>query len=344
MQVILIEKYGGPEVLKEAQLPIPKPGRDEVRVKIRSIGFNPVDTKMRSGVYPLKLPQVLGADFSGVIDAIGDRVDSFDEGDEVYGMACSQASNGTYAEFICLPHEFIAKKPRNLTHEAAAAVPVTYLTAFQALIGTGALQKNRPLFIAGGSGGVGSAAISLIKAYGGGPIYTMAGSDKSARHLMERFSIPADRIMRYKDLSYEEMVNYFPDRFYFTLDFVGGKAKELCVALADFNGHVASILPEDESFPLKTWGRKSNPFWEKSLSLHLIYSYAASRGNRENWKLYTSQLAHLTSLFESDELAPPCVEEMRGFSAKNVQEAHRHLEGKHTQGKLVMTGFGSKSR
>ncbi|NGX37788.1 MAG: hypothetical protein K1000chlam2_00950, partial [Chlamydiae bacterium] len=134
----------------------------------------------------------------------------------------------------------------------------------------------------------------------------------------------------------------FKMRFYFTLDFVGGKAKELCVALTDINGHIATILPEEDSFPLKTWGRENNPFWEKSLSLHLIYSYAASQGEQRNWKMYGSQLAHLALLFEKEEIPPPCIETIGGFSAENVQEVHRRLESKHTRGKLVMTVFGSK--
>ena len=253
MKAISIDQFGGLEVLKEKDVPIPKPGRSEVRVKIKAVGFNPVDVKRRLGVYPTKFPKILGTDFSGVVDAVGDVAHSYSVGDEVFGLAEGPASNGSYAEFVCVPQQFIAKKPKNLSFEQTAAIPIAYLTAFQALIGCNAFQQGRPLFIAGGSGGVGTAAISLAKAYQSGPIFSMAGSDESLSYLTKQLALPRDQILGYKGLEVNEMAEKLVsmnrgERFYFALDFVGEKIKELCFQVAEFNGHVSTILPEDESF------------------------------------------------------------------------------------------------
>ncbi len=128
MKTVAIDQFGGPEVFAEKDLPVPKPSRPEVRVKIVTAGFNPVDAKIRSGVYGGDLSPVLGIDFSGIIDAVGDPKGEFQVGDEVFGMAFGPSSNGSYAEYTCVPAEFIAKKPKNLSFEQAAAVPIAYLT------------------------------------------------------------------------------------------------------------------------------------------------------------------------------------------------------------------------
>lgn len=338
MKAIGINQFGGPENLTELTLPYPKPSRQEVRVKIKAIGFNPVDAKMRAGVYEGALPKVLGVDFSGVIDAVGEPGHEFSVGDKVYGIAPS----GSYAESVCLSTQLIAKMPSNLSFEEAAAVPVVYLTAFQAMIGTGALQQNRPLFIAGGSGGVGTAAIALARAYRAGPIFTMAGSKQSRDYLIEQMQIPASQILDYAGLSVQEMAGKLIEmngnnHFYFAMDFVGGKAKELCLLIAGVNGHVATILPEEKSFHVSTWGRKENIFWEKSLSLHFIFLFAALGADPKGWNFYRTQLSHLSALFEKGEIQPPKVKNVGLLSAETVQKAHRLLEDRHSMGKLVMS-------
>ena len=210
MQTVAIEQAGGPEVLVDKEMPLPKPGRNEVRIKVKAIGFNPVDYKIRSGEFgKSEYPLVMGIDCSGVIDAVGDKEHGLSVGDEVYAFCFFQGSNGSYAEYVCVPSQFVAKKPKNLSFEEAAAVPVTYLTAFQALIGSRALEQDRPIFIAGGSGGVGSAAIALAQCYKGGPIFTTAGSDESAQYLTSTFNIPEKQILRYKGMNFSEMENVF---------------------------------------------------------------------------------------------------------------------------------------
>lgn len=342
MRAIQIEAFGTVDQLKEVDLPIPKPWRGEIRVKIHYSGFNPVDAKMRSGVYNDPLPIVLGADFCGTVDAMGDLVRDFEVGQEVIGLAYKHSSNGTYADYLCLPAFFCAPKPAKISRAEAAAVPLTYLTAFQALIGKGALQKNRPLFLSGGSGGVGSAAIALAKVYDSGPIFNMAGGDESVSYLQKHLAVPQDRILRYRNLSIDQMAEKLiemnnKERFYFALDFVGGSAKELCIQILDCWGHLATTLPETEKSTIPVWGRTNNLIWAKSLSLHMTLVFSAiMNGTEASCHAYKAHLKHLVDLFDRENLIPPLITEVGAFSVETVKAAHNQLESGHTQGKLVM--------
>lgn len=335
MKTVAIDQIGGADVLVDKEMPLPKPSRHEVRIKIKAIGLNPVDYKIRSGKFGvLEYPHVLGCDCSGVIDAVGEEFHEFSVGDEVYAFAYFQGSNGTYAEYLTIPTQFVAKKPKNLTFEEAAAVPVAYLTAFQALIGTGALQENRPFFIAGGAGGVGSAAIALAQCYRGGPIFTTAGSDMSHDYLVSTFNIPSKQILRYRGLSLSEMAEKL-GKFYLTLDCVGKEMKKLCFALADFNGHIVSCVPEEIDIPI--WGRASSLF-QGSQSLHLVLLPAqAMQGTEKDWMVYKTRLGELAKQFESGKLQKPKIEVIGGLSAEDVRKGHLRLEEGHTLGKLILS-------
>ena len=303
---------------------------------------------MRIGLYPLEFPLILGVDFSGVVVNKGDLVRDFEAGDRVFGLVTGRGSNGSYAEYTCVPQQMIAKMPKHMSFEAAAVVPVAYMTAFKAVIGHGALQENRPLFIAGGSGGVGSAAIALAKAHHAGPIFTLAGSDGSAKYLEEQFGIPEKQIVRYQGLSIEETAKLLiqkngGERFYMALDFVGRKAKELCFEVVAPNGHIGTVLPEEEQFPIPVWGRGDGPMWQKSLSLHMVFLFAASLSeNPKDWMFYKSILTHLAKHFEAKQLPMPNFEEVGELSVETVRKAHLQLEEGHTKGKLVMSVSHSK--
>jgi len=343
MKTIAINQFGSAEVFEEQELPVPKVSRSEVRVQIKAASFNPVDTKLRRGMGVGDFPLVLGVDFSGVIDAVGEEFGEFSVGDEVCGFAYGPCSNGTYAEYVTLPTQFVAKKPKNLSFAESAAIPCTYLTAFQALIGTGVLQKDRPFFIGGGSGGVGSAAIALAKSFGAGPVFTTSGSDKSTQYLIDRFHLPSENIISYEGLNFEELVESIlarngKRRFYLAFDCVGGSVKRLCNALCDFNGHLVSIVPEAEEFEFSIWGRDEKSLFQRSVSLHMLnMTTRAVHGDKDAWMAYKVQLRNLIKLFEEKQMPAPMTEAIGSFSKETVQKAHWRLEQGHTQGKLVMT-------
>lgn len=343
MRVIYQKAPGDLDVLEEADFPKPKPARNEVLVEIRAIGLNPVDVKMRMGIFPSTYPLILGGDFSGVVAAKGDLVREFELGDCVYGLSIGKVSNGSYAEYTCIPQQMVCKMPKSLSFEEAAATPIAYMTAFQALVAHGAFQQDRPLFIAGASGGVGSAALSLAKVYRAGPIFTTAGSETSAEYLIKHFALEDRHIIRYQGLSIEQTAHQLiqqngGDLFYLALDFVGRKSKELCFQVAGFSGHVATILPEDAQFPVPIWGRGEGPMMKKSLSLHMVNLLAhAMSQDPKDWVFYPTLLEHLANLFDRENLQKPIVEKVGPLSLETVKEAHLRLEEGHTKGKLVMT-------
>lgn len=341
MNAIVIEKFGGRDVLVPREIPIPKPARHEVRIKIKAVGFNPVDCKIRKGHIFQELPRILGCECSGIVDAIGEKFHEFSPGDEVCAYAFGPF-NGTYAQQICLPASFVTKKPKTLSFEEAAAFPITYTTAFQALIATHALQNNRSLFLAGGGGGVGSAAIALIQNHGGGPIFTTAGSAQARDYLIDRFHIPKDNILLYKGLEPEKIKNRLvemngQDLFYLTFDAVGQMMKRVCLELCAPYGHMITITPELEPFPEKVWERGKSQTFAKSLSVHFINSGAVAMAKESYWTMYKVQLAHLVHLFDKKSLSPPYVQHVGSFSLETVKKAHALLEEGHTKGKLVMT-------
>lgn len=343
MKAIVQNEFGTAEVLQEKELPLPKLCRHEVRIKVKAMSFNPVDVKIRSGIFGGKFPLILGADCSGVIDAVGNEFGEFSVGDEVAAFVFGPCSNGAYAEYVCLPTQFVIKKPKNLTLEEAAAFPLTYLTAFQALIAPALFQQNRSLFIAGGGGGVGSAAIALAKCYKGGPIFTTAGSKESQKYLSDYFGLSKENILSYRELSLDQIKEKAialngGELFYLTFDCVGAGMKQLCFSLCDFYGFFVTLNPDDETFPIPIWGREEHSAFNRSISIHpLFVGCAALYGDEKSWNLYKVQLRQLVHLFEKESLIPPKVENVGPFSLETVKKAHRRLEEGTVQGKLVMT-------
>jgi NADPH:quinone reductase len=165
---------------------------------------------------------------------------------------------GAYTEYVCRHTSFVARKPRNLSFAQAAAVPAAGLTAYQCLERV-KLQPGEPLFVAGGSGGVGTMVIQLARHAGAGPIFTTAGSERSARYLMGALGIAREQILFHAGLSREQLEQRLRDQngghlFRVAIDCVGGAMTGLCCDIVDFEGHVISIVqgPRDASRRRKT--------------------------------------------------------------------------------------------
>ena len=343
MKAISISSFGDPSVFKSVDVPIPQPRQHEVRIRIKAVGFNPVDCKMREGVYPGHLPMILGVECSGVIDAIGEPYHEFSIGDPVMALIFGQASsNGAYAEYVCVPKAFVIKKPEELSFAQAATVPLAGLTAYRALIATSAIEEGKSAVILGATGGVGSFAIQLAKAYKAHPIFVTAGSEESAQYLIRHFQIPKEWILFYKGMSMQQTKERLLQMnqgklIYSVFDFVGGTTKELCFSIVDYSGHVASILPEGKDFQLNLWTRGESPAFQKNLSVHFIYVGAeATSGPKESWNNYQAQLKELASLIHSKDIHVVEPEITGKLSVEAVQEAHRRLETHKVKGKLAM--------
>ena len=169
MKAFTITKYGKKKELQLADVPAPILKDNEVLVKIHAAGLNLLDAKIKSGefklILPYKLPLILGHDVAGTITQVGKNVKQFRVGDEVYSRP-SDFSIGTFAEFIAIDQRDLSLKPKNLSMEEAASIPLVALTAWQALVEKANLQKGQKVFIQAGSGGVGTIAIQLAKHLG----------------------------------------------------------------------------------------------------------------------------------------------------------------------------------
>jgi NADPH:quinone reductase-like Zn-dependent oxidoreductase len=215
------------------------------------------------------------------------------------------------------------------------------LTAYQCLEHA-RLRPGEPLFISGGSGGVGATLIRLARHAGAGPIFTTSGSEASARYLVETLGVPHGRLLFYAGLSRERLAERLRAMnggrlFRVAIDCVGGAMTGLCCDIVDFDGDVISIVngPRDDSHPAEE--DDENRLFNRSAAFHFgMISALATYGPPEAWPVYGRQLAELAHLIESGILAPPSLVEVGDLSVETVRRAHELQEAGHIHGKLVM--------
>lgn len=203
MKAIICPKYGSPDVLQLREVPKPVPQEDEVLIRIYAASLNSRDLRMlRAKPFFMRLKpgglfrptnEILGADVAGQVEAVGCNVRQFMPGDEVFGFLPSATGRGTLAEFVCARENFITLKPANLSFEQAAAVPLAAMTALQGLRDKGSLQPGQKVLINGASGGVGTFAVQIAKAFG-----AEVTAVCSTRHLEIVRSLGVDRVIDYK--------------------------------------------------------------------------------------------------------------------------------------------------
>jgi NADPH2:quinone reductase len=343
MHAIILTAFGSADHFRLAKLPQPEPQPGEVRIRVHAAAFNPSDYQRRQGTASgSTLPLILGSDVAGVVDAIGAGVTAFAIGDEVYSYLLGGGkTGGAYAEYVCRLGDFVAHKPRNLSFAQAAAVVTGGLTAYQCLERV-RLQKGEPLFVAGGSGGVGTMVIQLARHAGVEPIFTSAGNERSARYLMDALGILHEHLLFYAGLSRHQLEERLRELngghlFRVAIDCVGGAMTGLCCDIVDFEGHVVSIVqgPRDASHPPEE--NDEDRLFNRSATFHsVMLSAQGTFGSSESWPMYRRQLTALTNLLEAGHLQPPAITEVGSLSVESVRHAHAMLERGHVQGKLVM--------
>jgi alcohol dehydrogenase len=227
MKSAQIKGYGDSEVLEiNPNAPsLNDPSESMVLVTVKSAGVNPSDWKLREGFFkemaPLRFPATLGMDFSGVIEKVGEGVSSstpdLKQGDEVYGQAGVMAGgSGAFAEMALANADKIAHKPKTLTHEQAAGLPLVGVSAWQALVEIMRLTKGKRILIHGGAGGIGSISIQLAKHLGAYVVTTVSTNDVQ----FVKEELGADEAIDYKTQTFE---NVLPHDFDAVFDTVGGE-------------------------------------------------------------------------------------------------------------------------
>jgi len=232
MKAVRIHEYGGPEVLRFEDAPMPEPKADRILVQVHAAGINPVDWKIREGLLGNDpLPQVMGSDFSGVIEACGPAVKQFHVGDSVFGTVADES--GSYAEYALTTAAQIAAKPGELDHVQAAALPIASMTAWQALFDKAELQPGQKVLIHAAAGGVGGFAVQFAHWKGAHVIGT--ASAESHDFLKQ---LGADEVIDYRATKFEERVRDVDVVF----DTVGGQTQERSWKVLKRGGILVSIV------------------------------------------------------------------------------------------------------
>jgi NADPH:quinone reductase-like Zn-dependent oxidoreductase len=256
MKSAQIKRYGGSEVVEISQStsgPDP-PSARKVLVTVKAAGVNPADWKVREGYFqqmtPLQFPSTLGMDFSGVIEKVGEGVYDFKQDDEVYGQASvMRGGSGAFAEMALANEDSIAHKPKTLSHEEAAGLPLVGVSAWQALVETIGLSGGQKILIHGGAGGIGNIAIQLAKHLRAFIATTVSTNDKEFVK-----ELGANEIIDYKTQTFEDLLPHDYDAVF---DTVGGETYTRSFSVLKKGGIIVSMLEQPNQELMNRFGVKA---------------------------------------------------------------------------------------
>ncbi|MFJ1734253.1 NADP-dependent oxidoreductase [Streptomyces sp. NPDC088254] len=306
MKGITYNRYGGPEVLEYGEVRDPKVGPDSVLVKVRAAAVNPVDWKCREGyldaVLDAVFPVIPGWDVAGVVVQPGAAVTEFAVGDEVIGYVREDfLSRGTFAEYVAAPVRTLARKPRNLTWEEAAGLPLVGLTAYQVLTKALEVKRGDTVLVHAAAGGVGSVAVQIARHLGARVI----GTASESNHDFVR-SLGGEPVS-YGEGMAERVRGLAPEGVDAVFDTIGGDTLKASANLLAPDGRLASIADGD----VAEYGGR----------------YCFVRPDTED----------LTRLAELAEQGVVSVHVSETFPLERADEAHRRNQEGRTRGKIVVT-------
>ena len=321
MKAIVYRRYGSPDVLHLEETDQPVVGDGDVLVKVRAAAANPYDWHFSRGepyfmrlFVGLRRPKAngLGADFSGQVEAVGADVTRFQPGDEVFGVG-----NGAFAEYLCAREHELARKPTKMTFEHAAAVPMAGLTALQGLRDAGQLKAEQKVLIVGASGGVGTFAVQIAKAFG-----AHVTGVCSARNLELVRSLGADQVIDYT----EEDFTASGRKFDLIFQLAGTHSPADCRRALSAKGTLVQSSGDSD-------GRWIGPL-DRLLQAIVLSPFVSQRLCSIDMKRSRKDLQILAELIEAGKITPVID---RIHSLGEVPEALRYLEQGHARGKVVIT-------
>jgi NADPH:quinone reductase-like Zn-dependent oxidoreductase len=330
MKAFVLERYGKARALTMQDIPTPELRDDEVLVKVHATGVNLLDSKIRNGEFkiflPYKFPLVLGHDVAGEVVKIGPQVRQFKLGDEVYART-DDFRIGTFAEFVPVRQASLALKPKNLTMEEAASVPLVALTVWQALVDIAKLKKGQKVFVQAGSGGVGTFAIQLAKHLGASVATTTSTSNVGWVK-----GLGADVVIDYKKEDFEKILSGYD----VVLNSQDNKTLEKSLRVLKPGGKLISISgPPDPAFADDI----NAPWFLKQIMRAISFGVRRS-AKRLNvgfsflfMKASGSQLRQITSLIEAGAIRP-VVDKVFDFESTNA--AMTYVEAGRAKGKVVI--------
>ena len=307
MKAIVINEFGSADQLQMVTLAVPQITDDQVLIKVKAVGINPVEAKIRSGKHisakTLQLPVILGKDVSGIIEQVGKNVTGFNVGDAVFGLAAH-----TYAEYVAADALVVVKKPENITFEEAAAVPLAGLTAYQAIYEHLKIRSGESILIQSAAGGVGHLAVQFAKIAGASVSGTASG-----KNIDFIKTLGTDKPIDYKTERFEDLVADLDA----VLDTMGGEILYRAIKCLKPGGRVVCL-------PSST---KDDPE---------AISCAQEQGVDLMWtmlKFKRDDLQHIADLLEEGKLK---VSVQTILPMNQIVAAHEQIESLGTRGKMVI--------
>ena len=306
MKAAILKEFGPVENFEIVEIPIPKPGLREVLVRVFATSVNPLDYQVRRGDYKneLELPVITGHDVSGEIVGLGQGVENFKIGDEVYYTPEIFRGQGSYAQYHCANESIIGLKPINISHLEAATLPLAAGTAWEMLVTRAQLKINQSILIHGGAGGVGIPTIQIAKAMGA-IVYT------TARKVHHKFLIElgADYVIDYENENYITAIKQLTNNkgVDIIIDTLGGNTLSDSGKILSQLGQVVTLVDiEKPQNLIEAWGKNAT------------YHFVFTRQNR-------NKMDELTKLVENNKLKPIL---NKVFSLSEIGKAHSLLETK----------------
>ncbi len=335
MRQVWITKAGPPEVLQVREAPDPEPGPGEVRVRVKAAGINFADLMARVGLYPdaPKVPCVVGYEVAGVVDRVGVGVTSASEGDRVFAMP----KFGGYTDTLVVPAGQAFAMPKNMSFEAAAAMPVAYLTAYNMMIYTGNLRRGARVLVHSAAGGVGLAALELARSRGA----VVYGTASKGKHEFLREKGCAHPLDSAGDVYAESRALLGDKGFDLVLDPVGGESWKKAYAMLEKNGRLCC-------FGMSAAGSgKTRSLFTAAMALLSAPRFSPMDLMDKNRTVTGCNMGHLfdrleqlTEQFEAlvamadrGEISPYVD---RSFSFEEAPLAHHYLHDRKAKGKVLL--------
>ncbi len=331
MKSFKVNRYNKKEKLHLTETAIPVVKENEVLVEIYAAGVNQLDSLIRDGEFkiflPYKPPFALGHDVAGVVTKVGSRVSKFKVGDEVFARPADYKM-GAFAEYISMYQNDVALKPKNLSMEEAASIPLVGLTAWQALVEIANLKKGQKVFIQAGSGGVGTIAIQLAKHLGA----TVATTTSTANIELVK-SLGADIIIDYKKEDFEKKLKDYDLVLHSNRD---KKILDKSLRILKTGGQLISLTGP----PTPEFAKQIGLPWHLKLVTKLVSLGVKTKAKKLNVNFQFlfmrpegNQLSEITKLIEAGKIKP-VIDKVFPFEQTN--EAMAYVETGRTKGKVVV--------
>lgn len=331
MRAILMTDVGPADVLQLAEVDEPQiSSPTQIKVRLKAAGVNPVDTKLRNRglFYPdAVMPAILGCDGAGEVIETGDNVTRFMKGDDVWfchgGLG---GAPGNYAEYTVLDEKEAEMKPRRMSFEQAAALPLVAITAWEALFDRACLKARQSVLIHAGAGGVGHVAVQLAKS-AGARVCTTVSSDEKANFVRR---LGADKIIRYQDCDFVEEVMKWTngEGVDVVIDTIGGENFQHSLPAAKVYGHVNTLLDPGTEVDWKV-ARDRNLSISFTLMLTPMLMDMAEARRRQ------VKILHRCAKLITDFKLKPEISDV--LPLKDAAVAHQMIEQGHVQGKIVLS-------